>query len=104
MAYHDAVAAALATTYDGRGDLLIDDLVADLREKVDKVSLGGDAASRRRSEYSEKDVLEVLKREGYIRHYTVDQTNPGGAITIELKYHEGAPVIRAAMVCLSISD
>ena len=40
------------------------------------------------------NVLEVLKREGYIRHYTVDQTNTGGAITIELKYHEGAPVIR----------
>ncbi|HNB25653.1 MAG TPA: 30S ribosomal protein S8 [Alphaproteobacteria bacterium] len=40
------------------------------------------------------NVLEVLKREGYIRHYTVDQTNPGGEITIELKYHEGSPVIR----------
>ncbi len=31
------------------------------------------------------NVLEVLKREGYIRHYTVDQTNPGGEITIGLK-------------------
>ena len=40
------------------------------------------------------NVLEVLKREGYIRHYTVDATNPGGEITIELKYHEGSPVIR----------
>ena len=40
------------------------------------------------------NVLEVLKREGYIRHYTVDQSNLGGSITIELKYHEGAPVIR----------
>lgn len=40
------------------------------------------------------NVLEVLKREGYIRHYTVDQTNTGGSITIELKYHEGSPVIR----------
>jgi small subunit ribosomal protein S8 len=40
------------------------------------------------------NVLEVLKREGYIRHYTVDQAGPGGAITIELKYHEGTPVIR----------
>ena len=40
------------------------------------------------------NVLEVLKREGYIRHYTVDQSNVGGSITIELKYHEGSPVIR----------
>ena len=38
--------------------------------------------------------VEVLKREGYIRHYTLDETNPGGEITIELKYHEGTPVIR----------
>jgi small subunit ribosomal protein S8 len=40
------------------------------------------------------NVLEVLKREGYIRHYTVDQSQVGGSITIELKYHEGSPVIR----------
>lgn len=40
------------------------------------------------------NVLEVLKREGYIRHYIVDETNVGGSITIELKYHEGTPVIR----------
>ena len=40
------------------------------------------------------NVLEVLKREGYIRHYIVDQSNPGGSITIELQYHEGSPVIR----------
>jgi small subunit ribosomal protein S8 len=40
------------------------------------------------------NVLEVLKREGYIRHYTVDQSQTGGSITIELKYHEGSPVIR----------
>lgn len=40
------------------------------------------------------NVLEVLKREGYIRHYTVDQSQTGGSITIELKYHEGTPVIR----------
>lgn len=40
------------------------------------------------------NVLEVLKREGYIRSYSVDGTKPGGEITIELKYHEGEPVIR----------
>jgi small subunit ribosomal protein S8 len=40
------------------------------------------------------NVLEVLKREGYIRHYTVDQSQTGGSIIIELKYHEGSPVIR----------
>ena len=41
------------------------------------------------------NVLEVLKREGYIRGYSQAESRPGVALlTIELKYHEGAPVIR----------
>ena len=40
------------------------------------------------------NVLEVLKREGYIRNFSVDGTKPGGEITVELKYHEGQPVIQ----------
>ena len=41
------------------------------------------------------NVLEVLKREGYIRGYSREDSQPGiGEITIELKYHEGDPVIR----------
>jgi small subunit ribosomal protein S8 len=41
------------------------------------------------------NVLEVLKKEGYIRDFsqmTGDQGYPG--FKIELKYHEGQPVIR----------
>jgi small subunit ribosomal protein S8 len=40
------------------------------------------------------NVLEVLKREGYIRDYSMDGSKPGGELKIELKYHEGAPVIK----------
>ena len=41
------------------------------------------------------NVLEVLKREGYIRGYETEQIRPGiNQVRIELKYHEGAPVIR----------
>jgi len=41
------------------------------------------------------NVLEVLKREGYIRGYSHIQVRAGVAeLTIELKYHEGHPVIR----------
>ncbi|WP_119677638.1 30S ribosomal protein S8 [Indioceanicola profundi] len=41
------------------------------------------------------NVLEVLKREGYIRGYTVDDVRPGVKnLRIELKYHEGEPVIK----------
>jgi len=47
-------------------------------------------ASRLRS-----NVLDVLKREGYIRDFAQLEVRPGIAeIEIELKYYEGEPVIR----------
>ncbi|MCH7485894.1 MAG: 30S ribosomal protein S8 [Proteobacteria bacterium] len=40
-------------------------------------------------------VLEVLKREGYIRGFSQHEVRPGiSEIKIELKYHDGDPVIR----------
>ena len=40
-------------------------------------------------------VLDVLKSEGYIRDYgTTDYGNGRSEFVIELKYHEGEPVIR----------
>ena len=40
-------------------------------------------------------VLEVLKREGFIRGYSRYDLRPGlSELKIELKYHEGDPVIR----------
>lgn len=41
------------------------------------------------------NVLEVLKREGYIRNYETIDVRPGiRELSIELKYHNGEPVIR----------
>ena len=41
------------------------------------------------------NVLEVLKREGYIRGYNLIEIRPGiSELEIELKYAEGEPVIR----------
>jgi small subunit ribosomal protein S8 len=40
-------------------------------------------------------VLDVLKREGYIRNYETIDVRPGiKELSIELKYHNGEPVIR----------
>ena len=39
-------------------------------------------------------VLEVLQREGYIRGYDQLDENGKPQLRIELKYHEGEPVIR----------
>jgi small subunit ribosomal protein S8 len=42
------------------------------------------------------NVLEVLKREGYIRGFAQEEVRPGvESLKIELKYHEGEPVIRS---------
>jgi len=41
------------------------------------------------------NVLDVLKREGFIRNFTQNEVRTGiMEIEIELKYHEGDPVIR----------
>lgn len=41
------------------------------------------------------NVLEVLQREGYIRGYSESEERKGvNELRIELKYHEGQPVIR----------
>jgi small subunit ribosomal protein S8 len=41
------------------------------------------------------NVLEVLKREGYIRDYSVSKKDNGfNEVSVELKYSEGQPVIR----------
>ena len=41
-----------------------------------------------------KNVLEVLKREGFIRNYEEKETKPGiNFLEIELKYYNGKPVI-----------
>jgi len=41
------------------------------------------------------NVLDVLKREGYIRDFSVTEREGGhSTVAIELKYHEGRPVIQ----------
>ena len=41
------------------------------------------------------NVLEVLKREGYIRGYSAEELRPGvSQLRVELKYSEGEPVIK----------
>ncbi|NKE46034.1 30S ribosomal protein S8 [Roseomonas frigidaquae] len=42
-----------------------------------------------------ESVLDVLKREGYIRAFATEQLRPGiKVISIELKYSEGEPAIK----------
>ncbi|MBI3444553.1 MAG: 30S ribosomal protein S8 [Magnetospirillum sp.] len=67
------------------------DLLTRIRngQRANKATVSSPASSLR------ANVLEVLKREGYIRGYSRAEVRPGIAqLSIELKYHEGQPVIR----------
>ena len=45
-----------------------------------------------------ENLCDVLKREGYIRDYRSADVRPGvRELTVELKYHEGEPVIQRAV-------
>jgi small subunit ribosomal protein S8 len=55
-----------------------------------RMSVVSSPASRLRA-----NVLEVLRREGYIRGFSESQMRKGlNELRIELKYHEGEPVIK----------
>ncbi len=41
-----------------------------------------------------KSLLDVLTREGYIRGYTMTKDGSFDQINVELKYHDGEPVIK----------
>jgi small subunit ribosomal protein S8 len=73
------------TMNDPLGDLLSRIRNAQMRNKS-KVSTPN---SRLR-----ESVIEVLKNEGYIRGYAVVEKDGRSEIEIELKYFDGAPVIR----------
>ena len=70
---------------DPLGDMLTRIRNAQMRRK-NKVTTPG---SRLRAH-----VLDVLKDEGYIRGYAEVETKGHKELEIELKYHEGQPVIR----------
>jgi small subunit ribosomal protein S8 len=58
-------------------------------QRAHKTAVNAPASSLR------ANVLDVLVREGYIRGYSRVDIRPGVAeLSIELKYHEGQPVIR----------
>lgn len=69
----------------------VSDLVTRVRngQRANKASVTSPASKLR------VNVLDVLKREGYIRGYELAEDDAGKPIIrVELKYHDGAPVIR----------
>lgn len=69
----------------------IGDLITRIRNgQMARLSAVSAPASKMRA-----NLLEVLKREGYIRDYSVKKNDNGlSELSIELKYSEGQPVIK----------
>lgn len=71
------------------------DPIADLLTRIRNGQRANKAAVMSPGSKMRVSVLDVLKREGYIRGYKVEEIEPSiTQIRIELKYHGGSPVIR----------
>ena len=74
---------------------VVSDTLGDMLTRIRNGQMANMAVVACPSSKHRKDVLESLTREGYIRGYS--EVQKGGAqatLEIELKYHEGSPVIR----------
>ncbi len=69
------------------------DPIADLLTRIRNAQMAGRASVECPSSKIKVAILDVLKQEGYIAGYSIssDVVKPG--LTIELKYHNGRPVI-----------
>jgi small subunit ribosomal protein S8 len=71
------------------------DPVADLLTRIRNGQLRGLAKIKSPNSRLRASLLDVLKEEGFIREYTeVEHSGGKRELEIELKYHEGQPVIR----------
>ena len=73
----------------------MNDPLGDMLTRIRNASMRGKSTVRTPASKIRRWVLDVLQSEGYIRGYE-QVTGAGGhpELRIELKYHEGAPVIR----------
>ncbi len=71
------------------------DPIADLLSRIRNAHKAKKSAVRCLYSKINLNILEVLKEEGYIRTYQVHAVREGiSEIEVELKYHEGLPVIQ----------
>ena len=74
---------------------VVSDTLGDMLTRIRNGQMANMAVVSCPSSKHRKDVLDTLTREGYIRGYTeVQKSTAQGQLSIELKYHEGAPAIR----------
>ena len=69
------------------------DPIADLLTRIRNAQSAGKPTVGVGSSKLKLAILKVLKDEGYIGAYNVETTGAKGTLSIELKYHDGRPVI-----------
>ena len=75
--------------------MAMSDPLGDMLTRIRNGQMAQKSSVRSPASKLRRNVLEVLQREGYIRGYTADEVLDGKSeISIELKYHNGEPVIR----------
>lgn len=75
--------------------MVVNDPIGDMLTRIRNGQLRRRATVSSPASRMRESVLAVLKREGYIRDYRREAAASGRAsLVIELKYHEGRPVIR----------
>jgi small subunit ribosomal protein S8 len=74
--------------------MAITDPIGDLLTRIRNGQLRGLAKIKSPNSRLRVRLLDVLQQEGFIRGYVEVETKGSRELEIELKYHEGAPVIR----------
>jgi len=75
--------------------MAMSDPLGDMLTRIRNGQMAGKGSISSPGSNLRRNVLEVLQREGYIRGYDARESEPGKAsLAIELKYHNGQPVIR----------
>ncbi len=71
------------------------DPLGDMLTRIRNAQMSRHVACVAPSSKLRENVLDVLKREGFIRGFSTEEVRPGIAqLRIELKYNEGEPVIK----------
>ncbi|MBX9776367.1 MAG: 30S ribosomal protein S8 [Xanthobacteraceae bacterium] len=75
--------------------MALNDPLGDMIARINNAQMRNKSKVSSPSSRLRESVLEVLKSEGYIRGYaSVEHANGRNELEIELKYFDGAPVIR----------
>ncbi len=69
------------------------DPIADLLTRIRNAQMAGLTSVACPSSKIKQSILDVLKQEGYISGYAVNDDLVKPELTVELKYHNGKPVI-----------